>query len=50
MFILSANATGLFNKLESFHRNISLFKPGVFFVQESKAKWKNKLKSALCHS
>ena len=44
MFILGANAAGLFNKLESFHRNISLFKPGVFFVQESKAKRKNKLK------
>ena len=44
MFILGANSAGLFNKLESFHRNISLFKPGVFFVQETKARQKNKVK------
>ena len=44
MYILGANSAGLFNKLESFHRNISLFKPGVFFVQETKARQKNKVK------
>ena len=44
MYILGANAAGLFNKLESFNRNISLFKPGVFFIQESKARQKNKIK------
>ena len=44
MYILGANAAGLFNKLESFYRNISLFKPGVFFIQESKARQKNKIK------
>ena len=43
MFILGANSAGLFNKKESFLRNISLFKPGVFFIQESKARIKNKL-------
>ena len=42
MFILGANSAGLFNKKESFLRNISLFKPGVFFIQESKARIKNK--------
>ena len=44
LYILGANAAGLFNKLESFYRNISLFKPGVFFIQESKARQKNKIK------
>ena len=44
MFILGANAAGLFNKLESFYRNVSTFNPGVFFIQESKAKRKNKIK------
>ena len=34
----------MFNKLESFYRNISLFKPGVFFIQETKARQKNKVK------
>ena len=43
MFILGANAAGLFNKKESFLRNISLFNPGVFFIQESKARVKNKI-------
>ena len=43
MFILGANAAGLFNKKESLLRNISLFKPGVVFVQETKARRKNKL-------
>ena len=44
MFILGANAAGLFNKLESLYRNISTFNPMVVFIQESKAKRKNKLK------
>ena len=50
MFILGANAAGLLNKLESFHRNISLFKPGVIFVQEIKVKVKIRLNcpSTLC--
>ena len=43
MFILGANAAGLFNKKESFLRNISLFQPGAFFIQESKARIKNKI-------
>ena len=44
MYILGANSAGLFNKIESFYRNISLFKPGVFFIQETKARQKNKVK------
>ena len=44
MYILGENAAGLFNKLESFDRNISLLKPGVFFIQESKGRQKNKVK------
>ena len=44
MYILGANSAGLFNKLESFERNVSLFTPGVIFVQETKAKRKNKIK------
>ena len=44
MYILGANSAGLFNKLESFYRNISLFKPGVFFIQDTKARQKNKVK------
>ena len=43
MFILGANAAGLLNKKESFLRNVSLFNPGVFFIQESKARIKNKI-------
>ena len=43
MFILGANAAGLINKKESFLQNISLFNPGVFFIQESKARIKNKI-------
>ena len=44
MYIIGANAAGLFNKLDSFDRNVSLFNPGVIFVQESKARRKNMLK------
>jgi exonuclease III len=43
MFILGANSAGLLNKKESFLRNVSLFNPGVFFIQESKVRSKNKL-------
>ena len=44
MVFLGSNAAGLLNKLESFKRNISVFNPGVFFIQESKTKRKNKVK------
>ena len=44
MYILGNNAAGLLNKLESFYRNIENFKPGVYFIQESKCKRKNKVK------
>ena len=42
--MIRANAAGLFNKTESLMRIISLFSPGVIFVQETKARVKNKLK------
>ena len=44
MNIIAANSAGLFNKLESFKRIVSLFKPGVILLQETKATRKNKLK------
>jgi len=44
MYILGANSAGLFNKKDSFLRNISLFNPGVIFIQETKARQKNKIK------
>ena len=44
MFILGSNSAGLLNKKESFIRNISLFNPGVYFVQETKVPRKGKLK------
>ena len=44
MFILGANSAGLANKNESFERNLNHFLPGVFFVQESKLRIKNKIK------
>ena len=44
MFILGANAAGLANKNESFYRLLNLFLPGVFFVQESKLRIRNKMK------
>ena len=44
MFILGTNAAGLLNKKDSFERNIELFKPVAFFLQETKTKSKNKLK------
>ena len=44
MFILGANAAGLANKNESFYRLLNLFLPGVFFIQESKLRIRNKIK------
>ena len=43
MFILGGNSAGLMNKKESFLRNISLFKPAAYFIQESKVSRKNKI-------
>ena len=43
MFILGGNAAGLSNKKESFLRNISIFKPTVYFIQETKVTKKNKI-------
>ena len=44
MVFLGSNAAGLLNKMESFKRNISVFNPGVFFIQESKTRRKSKVK------
>ena len=44
MFFLGANAAGILNKTESFYRNINLFNPAAFFLQETKTRFKNKLK------
>ena len=44
MNIFGSNAAGLLNKTESFFRNISLFNPGVYFVQETKVPHKGKIK------
>jgi hypothetical protein len=44
MFFLGANAAGILNKTESFYRNINLFSPAAFFLQETKTRYKNKLK------
>ena len=46
LFMIGVNAAGLFNKTESLMRIVSLFKPGVVFVQETKARRKNKLNLA----
>ena len=43
MFILGSNSAGLMNKKESFQRNISLFEPAAYFIQESKVSKKNKI-------
>ena len=43
MFILGGNSAGLVNKRESFLRNISLFKPVAYFIQESKVSRMNKI-------
>ena len=45
MILIGANAAGLSNKLDSFQRLISLFSPGVIFIQESKVKRKGLLKA-----
>ena len=44
MYILGNNCAGLLNKVESFSEIINKFKPGVFFVQESKVRRKNQIK------
>ena len=44
MNIVGSNSAGILNKLESFRRNISLFTPGVYFIQESKVPRKGKVK------
>ena len=44
MIFLGCNAAGLLNKVDSLKRNIQNFMPGAVFIQESKAKRKNKLK------
>ena len=38
------NAAGLINKQDSFYRNIENFKPGVYFIQESKCRIRNQIK------
>ena len=43
MFILGGNAAGLLNKKDSFIRNISIFKPAAYLIQESKVTQKNRL-------
>ena len=43
MFILGSNAAGLINKKESFLRNIAIFKPAAYFIQESKVTQKNQV-------
>ena len=47
MVIIGANAAGLSNKTDSLLRLISVFNPGVLFIQETKARRKNKIK--LCN-
>ena len=42
--VVKGNAAGILNKTESFKRNIQHFKPGVFFIQESKTRRKNQIK------
>ena len=44
MFILGYNSAGILNKQESFYRNINLFNPIAFFLQETKTRFKNKLR------
>ena len=41
---MGVNSAGLLNKKESFERNLNLFLTGVFFVQETKLRRKNKIK------
>ena len=44
MHILGNNAAGLLNKKQSFLRCFEKFRPGVFFIQESKCKAKGQIK------
>ena len=44
MFFLGTNSAGIMNKKDSFERNIELFKPAAFFLQETKIKSRNKIK------
>jgi hypothetical protein len=44
MFFLGTNAAGILNKTETLYRNINLFNPAAFFLQETKTRYKNKLK------
>ena len=44
MTIIGTNAAGLLNKKESFLRLIKKFEPAVIFIQETKARRKNKIK------
>ena len=46
MFILGGNAAGLLNKKDSFLRNISIFKPAAYLIQESKVTHKNRVEVA----
>ena len=46
MFFLGSNAAGILNKTDSFYRNMNLFSPAAFFLQETKTRFKNKLKYA----
>ena len=44
MFFLGTNAAGILNKTESLYRNINLFSPAAIFLQETKTRFKNRLK------
>ena len=44
MVFIGSNSAGLANKVDSFRRLISLFSPGVIFIQESKLKRKGMIK------
>ena len=44
MIIVGTNSAGLMNKKESFFRTIKTLCPSVYFVQETKARRKNKIK------
>ena len=43
MFILGGNAAGLLNKKNSFLRNLSIFKPAAYLIQETKVNRKNQV-------
>ena len=44
MFFMGTNSAGILNKTESLYRNLNLFKPAAIFLQETKTRFKNKLK------